>query len=141
MSSLIERTLRGVQRDLKVARRIQLSSIPWWGWLAIILSVFIIGFSSYSTPYWPVTRILIFAVFALSFTIVLKWPLRRCSWFWTTLTVLIVLHVPLIAIVSRATEHFTGPSIVIGGLGILDLYIMLTVLNLVEQFLKKPTHR
>lgn len=70
--------------------------------------------------------------------IAIKWKLRRQAWFWTTMTVIVVLHVLLILFVPWNTKWV--PTIVIIPIGIADLYAMLAILSVVGKFMEKDRY-
>ncbi len=72
----------------------------------------------------------------VTLVIVMRWKLRRHVWFWITITILAVLHLPLILFVPWTTKWI--PAIVIAPVGIADLYVMLWVLAVVGRFVERP---
>ncbi len=76
-------------------------------------------------------------VCALVFVTVMKvrWELKSRPWFWITIAVLLVLHVPLIVLVPWTSRWI--PAVGIVPLGVLDIAIILGCIALVERLMKR----
>ncbi|MDP9019065.1 MAG: hypothetical protein M3N19_12195 [Candidatus Eremiobacteraeota bacterium] len=135
MSSLIARVVRGVKNDFKSARKL---NTPWWGWLGFLVAGGLAAWVSIDGGYASAGRMTLFALLALGYAVFVKWTLRRYAWFWIAMVILTALQVPLIAFFARTTAQYSGPSIFVGLLGGIDYVVMLVILNVLEQFLKKP---
>ena len=72
------------------------------------------------------------SVAMVSLAITMRWKLRKHVWFWTTMTILAALHLPLILFIPWTTKWI--PAILIAPVGIADLYVMLWVLAVVGKF-------
>jgi hypothetical protein len=75
------------------------------------------------------------SVAMVGLVVAMRWRLRRHIWFWTTMTILTVLHVPLILFFPWTTKWI--PAILIAPIGIADLYAMLWVISVVGKLAKK----
>ena len=75
------------------------------------------------------------SVAMVSLAITMKWKLRTHGWFWITIVILAVLHIPLILFVPWTTKWI--PAILIAPIGIVDLYAMLWAISVVGQFVGK----
>jgi hypothetical protein len=72
----------------------------------------------------------------LGFAIAVKWKLRGRAWFWITMTVIATLHILLILFVPWPSKWV--PAAVFAGLGSVELYGVLAILDVVEKFLEFP---
>ena len=70
----------------------------------------------------------------LGFAIAVQRKLRRRVWFWITMTIIAILHVPLILFVPWTTKWV--PAIAIAAIDSADLIVMLTILSLVGKFME-----
>jgi hypothetical protein len=52
------------------------------------------------------------------------WDLRKCSWFWLTLSIVVLLHVPLILLVPWNTKNY--PGVALPPFGLLDFALVHT---------------
>lgn len=67
-----------------------------------------------------------------------RWELRSRLWFWVTIAVLLVLHLPLISLVPWTSRWI--PAVGIVPIGVLDIAILLGCIALVEKLIKGPEH-
>ena len=72
----------------------------------------------------------------LGFMLVLKRKLWRHPWFWGTMAVIVVLHVPLILFVPWTTRWV--PALVIAVVDSLDFCLILWILAVVGKFMGEP---
>ena len=74
----------------------------------------------------------------MMFAVKIRWKLRRYVWFWTTIVLILALHVPLFYLVrwpqgKLPTLAFTLP------IGIADFLIILGTVGLAEKFFLKDS--
>lgn len=81
-------------------------------------------------------RPILYSIGVVGVAIAIKWKLSRYVWFWTTLTVIVALHVVLILSVRWTTQWV--PVFVFIPFCIADLYAILAILSVVEKFLETP---
>ncbi len=122
-----------IRGDVSAAKKLRL---PWWGVLCLIVGALPIywlfdhfGRLNIALPTLNCVGMLVFAV-------VVKWKLRRHVWFWITLAVIAVLHLPLILFVPWGTRWV--PAIAIAAIDSADLIVMLAILTLVGKFIEEP---
>jgi hypothetical protein len=72
----------------------------------------------------------------IGLAITMRWKLRTHGWFWITIIILAVLHLPLILFVPWTTKWI--PAILIAPIGIADLYAMLWVISIVAKSKGEP---
>jgi hypothetical protein len=66
-----------------------------------------------------------------------RWYLRKHNWFWVTIVLVLLLHIPLILEVKWSENVI--PGIALLPIGALDLLAILGVIRLAEKLLNKPT--
>ena len=118
-----------VKSDIKATRKMRL---PWWAVLCLLIGGMPLpwlfdhfGRLDLMLPTWN-------CVAVLGIILVLKWKLRRHTWFWGTMAILAALHVPLILFVPWTTKWV--PAIAIAAIGSADLIVMLAILAVVGKF-------
>ena len=77
------------------------------------------------------------SVTALGFVIAVKWQLRERVWFWIMMAFFMGLHVLLVVSTSWPREWV--PAFVSIGAATIDIYALLAVVCVVEQFTERPT--
>ena len=65
----------------------------------------------------------------------MRWDLRKRVWFWVTLTVLALLHVPLILLVPWSNTNY--PGVVLLPQALLDLAIVYGCIKLIEKAMNR----
>ena len=65
----------------------------------------------------------------------IRWDLRKHAWFWAVITVVLVLHVPLMLYVQWPHRWVPGAAIKL--VGLVDLLLILGVVRMVERALPK----
>jgi hypothetical protein len=120
--------------DLKAAKKMRL---PWWGVLCVIFGTIPVCFLFDHFGRFDLARPTVLTLGILGFALAVKWRLRRRVWFWSAMTVFVLLHVLLILSVTWTTKWV--PAAVSAGIGSIDLYVMLTILSVVEKFTEGPT--
>jgi hypothetical protein len=120
----------GVKSDIKAAKRMRL---PWWAVLCLLVFGMPLpwlfdhfGRLNLMLPIWN-------SVAVLGFMFVLKWKLRRYAWFWITMTLIVVLHVPLILFVPWGTRWV--PALAIAVIDSADFCLILWILSVVGRVL------
>jgi hypothetical protein len=131
MPSLIGDVARDVKKDIKAAQKVRL---PWWVVLGLVIGsmpiYLLFDRAGISTLGFPTLVSVIVVVFA----VIVKWNLKQFVWFWITVTLLAALHVPLLLFVPWGTQWIPGPIAAV--VGIVDLIVMLTVLDVVARLAK-----
>ena len=72
----------------------------------------------------------------VAFAVALKWNLRRRPWFWNTMAILTLLHVPLILFVPWGTRWV--PAMMIALIGSADLILILVIISVAGRFVGGP---
>jgi hypothetical protein len=126
--------IRQLHDDLKRARKWRLH---WRGLLCLfIVSMPIMGlFYYFGRP--DLARPTFVSVTALGFVIAVKWQLRERAWFWIMMSFFVGLHVLLVLSITWSTEWI--PAVVSTGTATIDIYALLAVVSVVEQFAERPT--
>ncbi len=75
------------------------------------------------------------SVAAIVTTAIICWDSRRHLWFWITLSILILLHVPLILFVPWSNNNYPGVALLPQAL--LDFAITCGCINLVAKLMKR----
>jgi hypothetical protein len=61
----------------------------------------------------------------------MRWDLRKRVWFWVTIVILLLLHIPLVMLLAWPNNNYPGIVLLPGGL--LDLAIVYGAIKLVEK--------
>jgi len=124
---------REVKSDLRVAKKWRL---PWWGVLCVIIGSMplLLLFDRFGRLNSALPTLT--CVVSLGFAIVLKWNLRRKTWFWITISVIAALHILLIVSVPWTDKWV--PATAYAGAASLDLVVILVVLAIVEKLVGDP---
>jgi hypothetical protein len=64
----------------------------------------------------------------------MRWELSRYVWFWMTITILVLAHVPLVLFVPWSNKNY--PGVVLLPVGLLDLAIIYGSIKFVEKLMK-----
>lgn len=110
--------------------------LSWKGGLCIFFGTILLALLFVSIERFDLARPTMVSVAMVSLAITMRWKLRTRGWFWITMTILAVLHLPLILFVPWTTKWI--PAVVIAPVGIADLYAMLWVLSVVGKFMEDP---
>jgi hypothetical protein len=121
------------KESVKKAKQLRLS---WKGGLAILLGTILIGLLFVHFGKFELAGPTLFSALVIGVAIGTEWELRRHVWFWTTMTVIVSLHVLLISFVPWTSKWV--PAIVIAPILVVDLYAMLWILSVVEKFVERP---
>lgn len=105
--------------------------LPWWGILCVIFGTILLAFLFDHFGRFDLARPTLLSVAMVALAIVMRWKLRRHAWFWITMTILAVLHLPLILFIPWTTKWI--PAFVIAPFGIADLHAMLWILAVVGK--------
>ena len=122
-----------IKGDIKAARKIRLH---WWGLLCLGIGSFLAAWLFDHLGRFDLVLPIINGILILGFVVAVKWKLRLHAWFWGTMTILAVLHVPLILFVPWTTKWV--PAIAIAAIDSADLIVMLAILSLVRKFMDGP---
>jgi hypothetical protein len=123
-----------IKKDIQAARQVRL---PWWGVLCWMAGCALLV--------WPLVKLrrldlalpILNCVAVLGFAIALKRKLSRHMWFWITMSVIAVLHVPLIMFVPWTTMWV--PAIAIAAIDSADLIAIITLVSVIQRFMEGPT--
>jgi hypothetical protein len=69
------------------------------------------------------------------FVVWIRWDLRKRVWFWATITILVLLHAPLVLFIPWTNNNY--PGVVLLPLGLLDLAIVYGCVKLAEKVMNK----
>jgi hypothetical protein len=122
-----------VTSDIKAAKKLRL---PWWGVLCIIIGALPVYWLFDHFGRLNIALPILNVVAVLGFMLVLKWKLRRHTWFWITMAVIAALHVPLILFVPWTTRWV--PALAIAVIDSADFCGILWILSVVEKFMDGP---
>lgn len=120
---------KDVKYDIKAAKNLRL---PRWAILPGITIAFLcawlfdhFGKFNLMLPIWN-------SVAVLGFILALKRKLWPHAWFWITMAVIALLHVPLILLIPWGTRWV--PALVIAGIDSLDFCLILWILSVTGKF-------
>lgn len=65
----------------------------------------------------------------------IRWDLRRRAWFWVTISITLLLHIPLVFALRLPNMHFNRVTLL--PIGLADCVIILGAVRLVEKFMAK----
>ena len=65
----------------------------------------------------------------------MRWDLKNFTWFWTTIAVLVLLHIPLILLVNWSNKSYPRAALLPGAL--LDLFIVYGTVRLIEKAVRR----
>ena len=123
-----------IDDDIRAAKKIWL---PWWGvlsWMALCLPVvWLLDHLGRLDLALPTLN----CIAVLGFLIKVKWKLRRCAWFWITMTIIAALHVLLLLFIPWTTKWV--PAIAIAAIDSADFIVVLAILSIVGKYLEGPT--
>ena len=111
--------------------------LPWWGVLCIILGGLPVAYLFDHFGNLALARPTLCSAGMVGVVIAMRWQLRRHAWFWITMAVVVCLHVPLILFVPWTNKWV--PAIVIVPIAIADVYLMLAILSVVGEWVKRRT--
>jgi hypothetical protein len=118
------------KNDLEVAKSLRL---PWWGVLCWICGIAPIVFLLNHFDRLDLALPILGSAATLGLVVVLKWRLRRRTWFWIVLGDVAALHVPLIMSIPWTTNWV--PWVLTAGIASVDFCVILLTLLLVERFM------
>lgn len=122
-----------VRGEVKLAKKLRL---PWWGVLCGIIGSFLCAWLFDNFGKLELVLPTLNSMAVLGFMLVLKRKLWRHPWFWGTMAVIVVLHVPLILFVPWTTRWV--PALVIAVVDSLDFCLILWILAVVGKFTGEP---
>jgi len=133
---LLKDVVRDFKRDLKVARRIR---VRGWGWFflvggSLLLMLLLIAVGRFD----DLGDSVLGCACGIGFAIAVKWELKRCAWFWTTIGIVTALNVPFILLVHLPTQLTSGPSI--GPILLItlpDFFVVLLIVDVVGRLVKR----
>lgn len=123
-----------VRKEIAAAKKLR---IPWWGLVSIVIVTVPISWLFDRFGKLDVVLPTLNCVGVFVFLLVLKWRLRRHTWFWGTVTLLAALHVALILFVPWTSGWV--PALLIAVIGSLDLCLMLWIVTIVRRFVEGRT--
>lgn len=135
MSTLTAHAVRNIKLDLRIAKKIR---PPWWAVIALGLIFFFIWSAAIEFGILGIIRAIVFFAIAVSFTVAIKWQLRRNGWFWVTMGVIVALHVPLMILIPWSANWI--PSLAIIATCTADILIMLFIINIVGLLRNADNH-
>jgi len=73
----------------------------------------------------------------IAFAVAVKWELRRCAWFWTTIGIVAAFHVPFI-LLARLPAHLTSTaSFGITLIAFPDIFVVVLIVDVVGRLVKR----
>jgi hypothetical protein len=124
---------KDVKADIKAAKKVP--RLPWWGVLCVIIGVLPVAWLFDHVERFNLLLPVLDGLVVIGLVIVVKWELRRCAWFWITMTAVVALHVALILYVPWTTKWV--PATVIAGIVTIDSIVVFVILALVEELLAR----
>lgn len=125
-----------VKSDIRGAKKLRL---PWWGVLCVVIGALPVYWLFDHFGRLNIALPILNVVAVLGFMLALKRKLWPHAWFWIVMTVVAVLHVPLILFVPW-TARWT-PALLIAAIDSLDFCLILWILAVVGNLLKQAEHR
>ena len=116
-----------------VTREDRQMRLSWKGGLCVFLGTILLALIFVSIGRFELARPTMVSVAMVSLAITMRWKLRTHGWFWITIIILAVLHLPLILFIPWTTKWI--PAVLIAPIGIADLYAMLWAISVVGKFM------
>ena len=119
-----------IKTDIKTAKKLRLTGrgiLAWMACCAIVMWPF------YRADRLDLALPALNAIAVLGLIIFMKWKFRRRAWFWLTMTVIVLLHLALIAFVPWTDKWI--PAVTTAGIDSLDLVLILSILSVVSNTL------
>jgi hypothetical protein len=116
-----------------MAEKMQQKGTGLWSFAALVLTfpLFLL-FNHFGEP--ANGRAAWFSAGMILIAVKVRWELRKHVWFWTTLAVIVALHVPLILFVPWTGKWV--PAFVILPFCFIDIIVILALIHLVEKQMK-----
>jgi uncharacterized membrane protein len=124
---------KDVKYDIKAAKKIP--RLPWWAVLCLIIACILLAWLFDHFGRLNLALPVLDGIALLVFIIAVKWKLRRCVWFWITITAIAALHVLGILYVPWTTKWL--PAAAIAGILCIDMCAVFVILAVVEKFVGK----
>jgi hypothetical protein len=121
---------KDVKNDIKAAKKIP--RLPWWAVLCLIIACIPLAWLFDHFGRLDLALPVLDGVALFIFIIAVKWKLRRCVWFWITITAIVALHVLVILYVPWTTKWV--PAAAIAGILSIDVCAVFVILAVVEKF-------
>ena len=121
---------KDVKNDIKAAKRIP--RLPWWAVLCLIIACIPLAWLFDHFGRLNLALPVLDGIALFIFIIAVKWKLRRCVWFWITITAIVALHVLGILYVPWTTKWV--PAAAIAGIIGIDMCAVFVILAVVEKF-------
>jgi hypothetical protein len=109
--------------------------LSWKGGLCVFFGTILLALTFVSLGRFDLARPTMVSVAMVSLAITMRWKLRTHGWFWITILILAVLHLPLILFIPWTTKWI--PAVLIAPIGIADLYAMLWAISVVGKFMRE----
>jgi len=120
-----------IKTDIKTARKLRLTG---WGIVAWMACCAIMMWPFYRADRLDLALPALNAILVLGLIIFIEWKFRRRAWFWLTMTVIVSLHLALVAFVPWTDKW--APAASIAGIDSLDLVLILSILSVVSNVLQ-----
>ena len=121
---------KDVKYDIKAAKKIP--RLPWWAVLCLIIACILLAWLFDHFGRLNLALPVLDGLALLVFIIAVKWKLRRCVWFWITITAIVAVHVLGILYVPWTTKWL--PAAAIAGILSIDMCAVFVILAVVEKF-------
>lgn len=125
-----------IKADIRAVRKIRL---PWWNLLGIGIATLLVAWLLDHLGRFELVRPIVNSALVLGFAVAVKRNLRRRLWFWNTMAILAVLHVPLILFFPWS--RLWVPAIMIAAIDTADLIVMLAIISVVGKFMEGVGNR
>jgi hypothetical protein len=119
-----------VRHEIRDAKKLRM---PGWGVVCVIIASFLCAQLFEHFGKLDLVLPILNSIGVLGFMLAFKRKLWRHAWFWVTMAVIAVLHVPLILFVPWGTKWV--PALVIAVIDSLDFCLILWVLTAVGKFM------
>jgi hypothetical protein len=122
-----------MQNQIEASKKMRL---PWWG---VLLGIIASALSAWLFDHLGRLDIALPALISagtLGFAVSLNWQRRRRMWFWSTMTVIVALHVLLILFVPWTTKWV--PAFVLVPFCVADYYAILAIVSVVGKLIERP---
>ena len=122
-----------IKSEIKAAKKIR---VPGWVLLCLFIGTYLCASLFDKFGKLDLVLPIVNTISVLCFTLILHSKLWRQTWFWVAMTIIVMLHVPLILLVPWGTKWV--PALAIAGIDTMDICLILSIIVVLGKFMKAP---